>query len=218
MKRNFLSLLFLMFLSANFVSAQETQELMITFDKKQLPVNAVQIKLTGSAKGAEEIMLEKIKKATSLKPKKEGDVMIVRGAIIADISQTKMDYSYRVDKAEKGSTLTFFTSLGNNNYIRSDKYPQEIANVKKFLTSVENETKVFDQDVLVKSQMDVVKKDESKLKDTEKEVADIEKKIKDLKAQLDKAEKAVQEQKVALDASKAKLAEQEGVLKTLKGN
>lgn len=218
MKRNFLSLLFLMFLSAGFVSAQETQELMITFDKKQLPVNAVQIKLTGSAKGAEEIMLEKIKKATSLKPKKEGDVMIVRGAVIADISQTKMDYSYRVDKAEKGSTLTFFTSLGNNNYIRSDKYAQEIANVKKFLTSVENETKVFDQDVLVKSQMEVVKKDESKLKDTEKEVADIEKKIKDMNAQLDKAEKAVQEQKVVLDASKAKLAEYEGALKVLKGN
>lgn len=218
MKRNLLSLFLMIFLSAGFVSAQEAQELMITFDSKLPPANAVQIKLSGSAKGVEEIMLEKLKKATALKVKKEGDVMMVRAALIADISTTKMDYSYRVDKAEKGATLTFFTSLGNNNYIRSDKYPQEIANVKKFLMSLENEVKIFDQDILVKAQAEVVKKDESKLKDAEKEVADLDKKRKELNTQIDKAEKAVQEQKVVLDNAKSKLSEQEGVLKTLKGN
>lgn len=215
MKQKLFALFCTLFLSS-FVFAQETSELMITFDKKALPVNAVQIKLSGSAKGAEEIMFEKMRKASTLKPKKEGDVMVVRAAIIPEISQTKMDYSYRVDKAEKGSTLTFYISLGNNNYIRSDKYPQEIESAKKFLLSVEKDLKVYDQEIVVKDQTEAVKKEESKLKDAEKAAADLDKKIKEMQAQLEKAQKSVSEQKGVLDVAKAKLAEFEAALKALK--
>ncbi len=199
------------------VSAQETMELMITFDKKMLPVNAVQMKLSGSEKGAEAILFEKMHKGSAMKPKKEGDVMVIRGAVIPEISQTKMDYSYRVDKATTGSTLTFYASLGNNNYIRSDKYATEIENVKKFLASIEKELKVFDQEALIKGQQEVIKKEEGKVKEVEKDAADLDKKLKEIQAQIEKAQKAVQDAKGALDSEKAKLQGYETTLQGLKG-
>lgn len=209
--------LLLMFSFAGKLFAQDVLELMITFDKRLPPINAVQIKLSGSEKGAEEILFEKMRKGSAMKPKKEGDVMMLRGAIIPEISQTKMDYSYRVEKATTGSTITFYTSLGNNNYIRSDKYPTEIENVKKFLSSIEKELKVFDQEALIKEQQEVVKKEEGKVKDAEKNAADADKKVKEAQSQLEKAQKAVQDAKGSLDSEKTKLQGYEATLKGLKG-
>lgn len=216
MKRTVFSLV-LMFALTGTAIAQEALELMITFDKKLPPINAVQMKLSGSEKGAEEIMFEKMRKGSAMKPKKEGDVMVIRGAVIPEISQTKMDYSYRVDKATIGSTITFYSSLGNNNYIRSDKYATEIENVKKFLASVEKDLKIFDQEALVKDQQEVIKKEEGKVKDAEKELTDLEKKMKDIQSQIEKAQKAVQDQKGTLEAEKTKLQGYETTLKGLKG-
>lgn len=198
------------------VWAQKAQELMITFDKKTPPTNAIQLTLPGTSEGAEEVMYEKVRRGSANKPKKEGSVMVVRGVVIPEISQLKMDYSYRIDKANVGSTITLYLSLGNNNYVRSDVYPQEIENAKKFLESIDKELRIFDQEKSVKDQADALKKEESKLKDLEKDAADLDKKLKELQKDIEVAGKKVSDQSALIQAAKAKLQEAESALKAMK--
>ncbi|MBX7240194.1 MAG: hypothetical protein K1X92_00500 [Bacteroidia bacterium] len=202
------------------VFAQDAIEAAVEMRKKEPPVNAIQLTLPGNYKNVSAVLDEKFKAATKSKGKNDKDLTVFSGVVFPEISGQTMDYFYRVDRAAKGddlnSTITLFMSLGNNNFVKSDKYPQEVANAKNLLDKMKRATKIYELDIALKDQLKVVKDNEEKLVSLGDQQKALEKKIQEINDEIAKNKKAQGEQEKAIQAEKGKATAIESEIETLK--
>ncbi len=218
MKKVILSLCFLGSILSAF--AQDAIEATVVMYKKVPPVNAIQLTLPGNYKNVSAVLEENFKAATKSKGKGDKDLTVFSGVVFPEISGQTMDYYYRVDKAAKGddlnSTITLFMSLGNNNFVKSDKYPQEVANAKAMLDKMKRATKIYELDITLKDQIKVVKENEEKLVALADQQKSLEKKIQEINDEIAKSKKAQEEQQKVIQAEKGKVTALESEIQTLK--
>ncbi|MFN0203979.1 MAG: hypothetical protein ACKVTZ_20840 [Bacteroidia bacterium] len=199
----------LFFLGISFVSAQTAAEVTVDFDKKITAVNAISITIPGSAKSVEAVLEEKFKKETKSKGKGAGKNTGFVGVQYGKISASTMDYFYRVEKGggkgEESSNVVLFLSLGNNNFIKSDKYPQEISAAKAELEGLAKEVKAYDLALSIKDQEKSVEKSLDAQKKLEGDATSLEKQLKEVQTNIEKNKGDQEKQKKAIEDEQNKL-------------
>lgn len=211
--------LFVLFVFCNLamVFAQSATETTVDFEKK-VPANALSITVPSSAKAVEAVLEEKFKKETKGKGKGAGKNTGFLGVTYAKISASTMDYYYRVEKADKddkSANVLLFISLGNNNFIKSDKYPQEMAAAKGELESLLKEVKIYDLTENVKVQEKAVEKVLDQQKKLEGEMASLEKQLKETQANIEKNKGSQDKQKKSIEEEQNKLKQFKSDLEAL---
>lgn len=110
-----------------------------TFIKKiKATANGLTMDIAGESEMITEMMTKRLEEATGEKVKsfKKG-IMGMEGVMLESISANTYDYYFRVDeiknKDPERSKITLFVSVGNHNFINSDKYPNEVAASKVWL-------------------------------------------------------------------------------------
>lgn len=199
---------------------QDAVEAAVEMYKKQPPVNAVRLTLPGNYKNVSSVLYEKFRTATKSKGRTEKGLTVFTGVVFPEISNKTMDYYYRVDRAAKkdeaNSTITMFVSLGNGNFIKSDKYPTEVAKTKAMLEQMKRATKILEMEIALKTQHSVVKDSEKKLSDIQAQQTALEKKIEEIKAEIEKNKKSQADQKTIIDAEKEKATRLDAEIQVLK--
>jgi hypothetical protein len=197
----------LLLCNLSMVFAQSASEVTVDFEKK-VPANALSITIPAGVKTVEAVLEEKFKKETKAKAKGAGKNTGFVGATYTKISASTMDYFYRVektDKDDKSSNVLLFISLGNNNFIKSDKYPQEMAAAKGELESLLKEVKIYDLTESVKGQEKAVEKVLEQQKKLEGEMTSLEKQLKETQANIEKNKGSQEKQKKSIEDEQNKL-------------
>ncbi|MEM6805791.1 MAG: ribosomal protein L7/L12 [Bacteroidota bacterium] len=124
--------------------------------------NALTIMVEGQAKNVAEVMNRKLKAETNSKGKAmrgikslSGGMKTFTAARFGSISSSSMDYTYRVEKA-KGtkdhSVVHFWISSGNNNFVDSGSYPDEIDAATAMLEGLQHEVAVYEFELMIEEQ------------------------------------------------------------------
>lgn len=84
-----------------------------------------------------EMMSQRLEEASGEKVKSiKKDIMGIEGVVLEAISANTFDYYFKVEKLKSEiprSRVTFFVSVGNYNFINSEKYPNEVEASKVWL-------------------------------------------------------------------------------------
>ncbi len=200
-KTNTIFLLFTLLALGTF--AQQAFERKFEFDKKIVPVvNGVGRTTEMSAEMVMEVVEKKFEEGANAKSKKaRKDIIVFEGVIMPQISSAKMDYYFRVEENKKDKNLIqMFLSLGNNNFISSNKFPSEIEAAKRFLDNLNKDVRLQKMAAMIEAQKEKVEemeKDREKVMDDKEDlVKDHEKLMKDLK------ENEAEQEKVKAEAEK----------------
>ena len=124
--------------------------------------NALTIQVEGQAKNVAAVLDKKFKTETNSKGKSirgvktlSGGMKTFTGARYAAISSSTMDYTYRVEKARGAkdqSVVHLWISSGNNNFISSDNYGDEIAYATEVLEGLQYEITVYEFELMIQEQ------------------------------------------------------------------
>lgn len=176
--------------------------------------NALTIMLEGQAKNVAEVMNRKLKVETNSKGKTmrgikslSGGMKTFSAARYGSISSSTMDYTYRVEKA-KGtkdhSVVHFWISSGNNNFIDSGSYPDEIDAATEMLEGLQHEVAVYEFELMIEEQEKVasnaVKTHDKLVKDSIKLEGQLAKILQNIEQ--NKADRANQLQTIANEEQK----------------
>lgn len=144
------------------VQAQEVSEASRPFMKKE-QANALSIVVQGQPQNVEAVLEKKIREGTGQKSKGRSGLRLVEGARYDELMATSMDLYYRVEKASKRdnahSRVTLFLSTGNNNFITSDEFPDEMEAATGLLESLELEVKIYEMELLIVEQGKLIEKE-----------------------------------------------------------
>lgn len=166
MKRT-LTLIFSLVFALTLVQAQQSQDIVegnFPFHKKMADkANGLAIIIQGKPVDVEEVM-ERVFKAElqsgKLKSMKQG-VMGMESARIARMSERTLDYFYKVEGANSGlegpTKVSLFLSAGNNNFLDSDKYPEEMAAAKRMLKELQGQVEGYELELAIAAQEAEVK-------------------------------------------------------------
>ncbi|MEM7371743.1 MAG: hypothetical protein AAF587_24215 [Bacteroidota bacterium] len=166
MKRT-LTLIFSLVFALTLVQAQQSQEIVegsFPFHKKMASkANGLAIIIQGKPTDVEEVM-ERVFRAElqsgKLKSMKQG-VMGMESARIARMSERTLDYFYKVEGTSNtldGPTkVSLFLSAGNNNFLDSDKYPEEMAAAKRMLKELQSKVEGYELELAIAAQEAAVK-------------------------------------------------------------
>jgi len=178
--------------------------------------NGLAMDINGDAETVSMMLKERLEEATGEKVKsfKKG-ILGVEGVVLEAISGNTYDYYYRVDE-KKGSspassTITFFASVGNYNFMDSGKYPSEIDATKIWLQKLYAWKRLKEISVEEASQQTKLAAAEKKGKEMEEaatklsdegtrmeeELAKLQEKIKNLNSKLEENKKAISKQEEA---------------------
>jgi valyl-tRNA synthetase len=164
--------------------------------------NGLAMDINGDAETVSMMLKERLEEATREKVKsfKKG-ILGVEGVVLEAISGNTYDYYYRVDE-KKGSspassTITFFASVGNYNFMDSGKYPSEIDATKIWLQKLYAWKRLKEISVEEASQQTKLAAAEKKGKEMEEELAKLQEKIKNLNSKLEENKKAISKQEEA---------------------
>ncbi|MEL6252707.1 MAG: ribosomal protein L7/L12 [Bacteroidota bacterium] len=124
--------------------------------------NALTITLEGQPKNVAEVLNRKFKAETNSKGKAMrglktlgGGMKTFTGVRYSAISSATMDYTYRVEKA-KGtkdhSVVHIWMSTGNNNFIDSGSYPDEIDYAVEMMEGLQHEVSVYEFELMIDEQ------------------------------------------------------------------
>ncbi|MDW3646288.1 MAG: ribosomal protein L7/L12 [Bacteroidia bacterium] len=124
--------------------------------------NALTITLEGQPKNVAEVLNRKFKAETNSKGKAmrgikslSGGMKTFTGVRYSAISGSTMDYTYRVEKA-KGtkdhSVVHIWMSTGNNNFIDSGSYPDEIDYAMDMMEGLQHEVSVYEFELMIEEQ------------------------------------------------------------------
>lgn len=124
--------------------------------------NALTIQVEGQAKNVAAVLDKKFKAETKSKGKAirgvktlSGGMKTFTGARYSAISSSTMDYTYRVEKARGAkdqSVVHLWISSGNNNFISSDNYGDEIAYATEELEGLQYEITVYEFELMIQEQ------------------------------------------------------------------
>ena len=161
MKR-FLTFTLSLVLASFLVQAQQSADVVegiFPFHKKMADkANGLAIIIKGKPIDVEEVMEMTFKEelqSGKVKNMKHG-VMGMESARIARMSQRTLDYYYRVESAateEEGPTkVSLFLSAGNNNFLDSEKYPEEMAAATKMLQELQSKVEAYELQLAIDAQ------------------------------------------------------------------
>lgn len=143
--RHLLAFLVLSFGAFFPLAAQVPLEGTYNFDKRLAPMaNGVTMEMNSPYERVEAILTQRFATANAKVKKERKDLYKAESVIIPTISGRTLDYYYRLEEATKDRPrprLTLFLSLGNQNFLTSDRYPQEIEAAKAFLASIDAEAR-----------------------------------------------------------------------------
>jgi DNA repair exonuclease SbcCD ATPase subunit len=139
------TLLFTLFTTV-FLVGQEAREGSYELHKKVAKqANGVYLRINAPDDEIEETMQAAFKESANVKASKVArDVYAFEGATFPSISELKLNYFYRLESVKKQEDLTdvyFFLSLGNDNFMTSDRYPRELEAAKSFVRDLEIKTR-----------------------------------------------------------------------------
>ncbi|MEL7529980.1 MAG: hypothetical protein AAFN10_01665 [Bacteroidota bacterium] len=220
--------------TARLQKAAQVEETTASFAKKVKPSgNALTFVIEGNAEEILTVLNEKFSVGTGEKVKNFKGLQSLESVTFPEISDRTMDYYYRVEPVEntdgKFSRITMFLSAGYYNFLDSEKYPEEVANAKTFLQSLDLKTKMYQleqkitaqQVVLAKEQKveeELISKAEKLTKEVaneqgniqkmEEEIAKLQEKITAAQAQIVKIEAAKEENKTSQAAQAVKISEE----------
>ncbi|MCI4670915.1 MAG: coiled-coil domain-containing protein 22 [Bacteroidia bacterium] len=201
MKR--LVLLLAMAFLASTLFGQKAYENKFNFYKKISPVaNGVGLK----TKKSPEIMQETIEKKFSASVKKakakkvNKNIFVFEGVVLPEVSSSTMDYYFKIEEVSKENYLVeMFLSLGNNNFISSSKFPNEMEAAKRFMEKLDSNAELTRMAQMIADQ-------EEKIKDQEKEIDKLTKTQHDLvkshEKMVEEIKKNEAEQQKVVDKSK----------------
>ena len=139
---------------------------------------------------------------------------VYRGVVLPDLGGNACDLYFSVDrksKKEKESSLvTLMISKGGEDFITDSSDAILIGKAKSWLDSLVNRVAVYDLEQQIKSQVEMVKKNEKKIKNLQEDGNDLEKKRK-------KTEEEINNNNKAQVSQQAELENQQTILETLKG-
>lgn len=182
--------------------AQQATEGARTFARKST-ANGVSITIMGQSKNVATVLEEKLQKATGSKSKNYKGLRVFEGVRVLSISNSTLDLYYEVEKADNNnSRVTIFLSSGNENFLDSRDYPDEIYATEDMLAGLELEVNIYEMKLAIEEQGKVIEK---AIKEQEKLVKDSV----DLEVQLAETLQAIEENKVSRANQLQKIAEEE---------
>ena len=209
----------LLLLAINPLAAQLPLEGTYSFDKRLAPMaNGVTMEMNASYEQIEALLDQRFSAANAKVKKERKDLYVAEGAILPSVSGRTLDYYYRLEEPTKDRPrprLTLFLSLGNQNFLTSDKYPQEIEAAKAFLASLDLEARRAEINAKLQAQTAVVNellKQQQELKTTQTSLA--EEKAK-LEQAMQKNAAATAQNAEAQQQMTAKIAAEQQKLETL---
>jgi predicted DNA-binding ribbon-helix-helix protein len=165
-------LVFLMLFALTPVQAQNVVEGKREFSRKTTG-NALSVVVEGDLKNVSDVVEEILANASGARAKGFGSTRTFSNARVAQISNSTMDISYRVEKASKSdppqTRVTLFLSAGNDNFMDSNTHPDEIANATEMLENLQLEVSKYELGLAIEAQNKVIEK---AIKDHEKMVSD----------------------------------------------
>ncbi|MEL6192893.1 MAG: hypothetical protein AAFR66_12625 [Bacteroidota bacterium] len=184
--------------------------------------NALTINVQGQPKNVKAVLTNDIKTVTGSKPKLKvaSSMTSFLGVTFNKVSSSQMDYHFRVEKAGKSSnnsTVTFFISAGNNNFVSSAEYPSEIRNAKDYLSGLEFEVKKYELQLTIDEQGKVIEKSIKEHQNMIQDSIKLEKRLAETKQSIidNKASRA--NQLIKIDDERAKLEDLKYELDVMNG-
>ena len=185
--------------------------------------NALTINVQGQPKNVRAVLTNDIKTVTGKKPKLKvaSSMTSFLGVTFNKVSSSQMDYHFKVEKAGKSSnnsTVTFFISAGNNNFVSSAEYPSEIRNAKDYLAGLEFEVKKYELQLTIDEQGKVVEKSIKEHQNMIQDSVKLEKRLAETKQAIidNKASRA--NQLIKIDDERAKLEDLKYELDVMNGD
>ncbi len=141
------------------LSAQSATEGARTFARSSTG-NGVSVVLMGQPKNVQAVLEDKIAKATNSKAKNYKGLRQFSGVRYREISNSTLDIYFEVSQAGKGeanqSQVTVFLSSGNENFLDSRDYPDEIYNTRRMLEGLELEVNIYEMKLAIGEQEKVI--------------------------------------------------------------
>ncbi|MEM6766133.1 MAG: hypothetical protein AAF655_14445 [Bacteroidota bacterium] len=203
--RNINIFLVIILLSISPLAAQQAVEGSYPFMRKMAEnANGIRVSLKGTPESVGQAIQEEFAIHTKVKAKKvKKDLYVYESAVIAPISDKKVNYYYRIIPDGKRCTVELFLSPGNNNFWDSDKFYEEMNAAKAMLEGMDEGV------VLAQLQSEIEEKKES-LEDVEKRQAELVKNEEKMIKQIQKLEEELK----ANQAEQLKIAERLAAEKT----
>ncbi|MEO0899484.1 MAG: hypothetical protein AAFY71_23950 [Bacteroidota bacterium] len=201
-----------MFSLVSTLSAQEVVEGMADFSRKEKG-NALSITVEGQPKNVQAVMDDLFKKGTGQKAKSKSGLRMMEGARFADISGTNMDYFYKVNRPSRGdkihSKVTLFISSGNNNFISSEEFPDEISGATEVLNGLQLHVNIYEMELVIEDQKKLIQKEEKSLSAMGKDSVKLEEMLLQTQAN-------IEQNKVDQDNQRAKIFSENERLSTFR--
>lgn len=144
------------------LKGQQASEGSYPFMKKESG-NGLSMVLQGQPKNVEAVLDEKLKDGTGIKGRKRSGNRAYENARYRKISPESLDIFYRVERASRGdktnSRVFLFLSSGNNNFLDSKTYPDEIASAKEFLAGLPLAVEIYEMGLVIENQQKVIEKE-----------------------------------------------------------
>ncbi|MEL6132016.1 MAG: hypothetical protein AAFR59_01490, partial [Bacteroidota bacterium] len=146
MKNLFLLLSFVVF---SFLSthAQKVNEGKQEFMKKTTG-NAFTITIQGQEKNVLAVLDQKFRSGLKVKPKSKSGFHYYEGVTFSEIANNRWDYYYKAERASRKSSsetrITVFVSAGNNNFLTSSNYPDEMGKLTEMMEGLQLEVKIYE--------------------------------------------------------------------------
>ena len=141
------------------LSAQTATEGARTFARSSTG-NGVSVVLMGQPKNVQAVLEDKIAKATNSKAKNYKGLRQFSGVRYREISNSTLDIYFEVSQAGKGesnqSQVTVFLSSGNENFLDSRDYPDEIDATRRMLQGLEHEVNIYEMKLAIGEQEKVI--------------------------------------------------------------
>ncbi|MEL6632267.1 MAG: hypothetical protein AAFQ83_12390 [Bacteroidota bacterium] len=161
MKNLFLLLSFIFF-SLLSVQAQKVNEGKQEFMKKTTG-NAFTITIQGQEKNVLAVLDQKFRSGLNTKPKSKSGFHYYEGVTFSEIANNRWDYYYKADRASRKSSsetrITVFVSAGNNNFLTSTNYPNEMGKLTEMMEGLQLDVKIYEMGLLISEQKKVVAKE-----------------------------------------------------------
>lgn len=169
-------------------------------------VDAVTITLDAVNKNVESVLADEFRSATSLKAKSSKGWKALIGVVFPSISNKKMDIYYRVEKAGSKESprarVSLVMSLGNETFLESQKYPEEVQNAVEYLETLPRKVRMYELELAIE---DLYKQFDKTEKEYDKMGVDSVK----LETLLLETQQSIEDNKLQRESQRAKIADEE---------
>lgn len=209
MKR--LSFFTLLALMASVITAAQSYETNITYDKKKQ--KAIAIDYGYSQEAVQNAISNRIQKAGHNAKEQKGlfnkdkGFIVIKNAFVQEISDERLDYILKVDRKsrkDKDESTLYLVVNRNGEDVINVMSAEDIRKVKSFMNDLAPDIEEADLELQIKAQDDIVLKAEKKFKELQDEKSSLEKKLQKNKEELESQEKHIESQRSSLDLLKGK--------------